>query len=96
VHEYIEQGDRIVALVTTAWRNRKTGKTFEVPKADVWAFKSGKVVDFLRVLRHDEAHTRGELSRITARFAHRLHPAAGGRAKLRLRIAVHLPVGERS
>lgn len=46
VHDYIEQGDRIVALVTTAWHNKKTGKSFEVAKADAWTFKNGKVAAF--------------------------------------------------
>jgi ketosteroid isomerase-like protein len=46
VHDYIEQGDKIVALVTTAWRNKKTGKPFEVAKADAWTFKNGKVAAF--------------------------------------------------
>jgi uncharacterized protein len=44
--EFIADGDRVVVLSRTAWRNRKTGKSFETPKADVFHFSKGKVVNF--------------------------------------------------
>ncbi len=44
IDDLIEQGDKIVAIVTTAWRNKKTGKLCEMPKADLWTFKNGKAV----------------------------------------------------
>jgi uncharacterized protein len=31
---------------STAWRNRKTGRDLDTPKADFWVFRDGKVVDF--------------------------------------------------
>ena len=44
--EYIAEGDRVVVLSRCAWRNRKTGKTIETPKADIFRFSEGKVIDF--------------------------------------------------
>jgi ketosteroid isomerase-like protein len=44
IHDLIEQDDKIVAIVTTAWRNKRTGKICEMPKADYWTFKNGKAV----------------------------------------------------
>lgn len=43
---YVAEGDRVVAVGSTAWRNRSTGKTFDTPKADVVRFKDGKIVAF--------------------------------------------------
>jgi uncharacterized protein len=44
--EFIAQGDRVVVLSRCGWRNRKSGKTVETPKADFFRFKNGKIVDF--------------------------------------------------
>lgn len=44
--EFISQGDRVVVRSRCAWRNRKTGKTVETPKADFFRFSNGKVVEF--------------------------------------------------
>jgi ketosteroid isomerase-like protein len=44
--EFIADGDRVVVLAHTAWKSRKTGKSVETPKADIFRFKNGKVVDF--------------------------------------------------
>lgn len=44
--EFIVQGDRIVMLGSCSWRNRKTGKTLETPKADFFKFKDGEIVEF--------------------------------------------------
>ena len=46
IDEYIAQGDRVVAIGSTAWRNKLTGKVAETPKIDVWRMKDGKVVEF--------------------------------------------------
>ena len=46
VDEYVAQGDRVVAIGSTAWRNKLTGKVAETPKIDVWRMKDGKVVEF--------------------------------------------------
>lgn len=40
-------GDRVVMLGRTAWRNRKTGQTFDTPKADLATFENGRVVEFI-------------------------------------------------
>jgi ketosteroid isomerase-like protein len=44
--EFIAQGDRVVVLSTCAFRYRKTGKVAESPKADVFRFRDGWVVEF--------------------------------------------------
>ena len=46
VEFYVAEGDRVVAVGTTAWRNRATGKSFDTPKVDVVRFKDGKIVEF--------------------------------------------------
>ena len=49
VNEYIAHGDRVVAIGSTAWPNRQTGKAFDTPKVDVVRFKDGKIVDFFEL-----------------------------------------------
>jgi ketosteroid isomerase-like protein len=44
VDEFVAQGDRVVALGSTSWRNKQTGKVAVSAKADVWKLKNGKVV----------------------------------------------------
>lgn len=44
--EFIAQGDRVVVLSSVAYRHRKTGKVAESPKADVFRFQDGLIVDF--------------------------------------------------
>ena len=46
VDEYVAQGDAVVARGSTAWTNKRTGKTAETPKMDFWRFKNGKAVEF--------------------------------------------------
>ena len=46
VHDYVAQGDMVFVRCTTSWKNRKTGKTFETPKADFWRLRDGKIVEF--------------------------------------------------
>ena len=46
VDEYVAQGDRVVAIGSTSWRNRETGKVASTPKVDVWRLKNGRVVAF--------------------------------------------------
>jgi ketosteroid isomerase-like protein len=46
VNEYVAEGDRVVAIGSTSWKNKQTGKTFETRKVDVWKFKNGKAVEF--------------------------------------------------
>ena len=44
--EFIAEGDRVAMRGSTAWRNRKTGKVVDTPKADFWTFREGKIVEF--------------------------------------------------
>lgn len=47
VDQYVAQGDRVVAIGRTAWRNRSTGKVADTPKVDVWRFDdAGKAIEF--------------------------------------------------
>jgi ketosteroid isomerase-like protein len=46
INNYVAQGDLVFVRCVTSWRNRKTGKSFETPKADFWRFRDGKVVEF--------------------------------------------------
>ncbi len=46
IDEYVAQGDRVVAIGSTAWRNKLTGKIAETPKIDLWRMQDGKVVEF--------------------------------------------------
>ena len=46
---YVAQGDRVVAVGSTAWRNRATGKEFDTPKADIVRFKDGKITEFFEL-----------------------------------------------
>ncbi|MCC6889186.1 MAG: nuclear transport factor 2 family protein [Hyphomicrobiales bacterium] len=44
--EFVAQGDAVVMRGATAWRNRRTGKTFATPKIDFWRFRNGKAIEF--------------------------------------------------
>jgi hypothetical protein len=46
IDEFIAQGDRVVAIGSTSWRNKATGKVVLTPKADIWRMKNGKAVQF--------------------------------------------------
>ena len=46
VDHYIAEDDMVVAVGTTKWRVKATGKTFETPKCDVVRFANGKIVSF--------------------------------------------------
>ena len=46
VDDYIAQGDRVVAIGSTSWRNKKTRKIMTTPKVDIWRMKNGKAVEF--------------------------------------------------
>jgi ketosteroid isomerase-like protein len=46
VDEYVAQGDRVVAIGFTSWRNKLTGKIAATPKIDIWRMKDGKAVEF--------------------------------------------------
>jgi len=44
--EFIAQGDRVVVLSRCEWRNKRTGKSVETPKADIFRFRDGQIVEF--------------------------------------------------
>jgi ketosteroid isomerase-like protein len=46
IDEYVAQGDRVVAIGSTAWRNKLTRKIATTPKIDVWRMRNGKIVEF--------------------------------------------------
>jgi ketosteroid isomerase-like protein len=48
--EFIAQGDRVVVLSNVAFRSRKTGKVAQSPKADVFRFRDGRIVEFFEFL----------------------------------------------
>lgn len=41
--DYIADGDRVVALGRHEWKNRRTGKTVETAKCDVFRFRDGRI-----------------------------------------------------
>jgi ketosteroid isomerase-like protein len=46
IHEYIAQGDRVVALGNCSFRHRQTRKILDTPKADFHKFRAGKICEF--------------------------------------------------
>lgn len=44
--EFVAQGDTVVMRGATAWRHRRTGKTFTTPKVDFWRFRDGRAIEF--------------------------------------------------
>ena len=46
VDDYVAQGDRVVAVGSTSWRNKKTRKIVTTPKVDIWRMKNGKAIEF--------------------------------------------------
>lgn len=59
VHEYIAQGDRVVALSRCAFRHRRTGRTVETDKADVVRIRDGKIVQFFEFFDTAAADSAG-------------------------------------
>src|SRR5262245_59122603 len=43
---FIAEGERVAMRGSTGWRNRKTGRVVDTPKADFWTFRDGKIVEF--------------------------------------------------
>jgi hypothetical protein len=46
VDEYIAQGERVVALGNCSFKNKKTGKILDTPKADFHRFRDGQICEF--------------------------------------------------
>lgn len=53
INEYVAQGARVVAIGEMSWTHRRTGKTVEMPKVDVWLFEDGKATQFME---HFDTH----------------------------------------
>ena len=49
VDRYIAEGDQVVAVARTAWRNRATNKRVACPLVDVWTFKDGLATSVLEL-----------------------------------------------
>lgn len=49
IDEYVAKGDRVVAIGSTAWRNKATGKTVETPKIDLFKMKNGRIIEFFEM-----------------------------------------------
>jgi ketosteroid isomerase-like protein len=45
VDEVITEGDKILVLLHSTWRNVRTGKLVEGPALDAWRFKDGRAVE---------------------------------------------------
>src|SRR5262245_59908913 len=41
VDEFLAQGETVFMRGSTAWRNKRTGKTVDTPKAAFWRFQNG-------------------------------------------------------
>ena len=50
IDRFVEQGDDVVMIGNTSWRNRRTGKVVNTRKVDLWQFKGDKVVSFYEML----------------------------------------------
>jgi hypothetical protein len=46
INDLVAEDDKVVAIGSTAWRNKQTGMAVETPKVDVWRFKEDRVVGF--------------------------------------------------
>ncbi len=49
VDDFVAQGDRVVAICRTGWRNPRTDKSFDTPKLDVFGFRDGRIVSFFEL-----------------------------------------------
>ncbi|MEM1346664.1 MAG: nuclear transport factor 2 family protein, partial [Pseudomonadota bacterium] len=57
VDDFVAEGNRVVAIGSTGWRNRNTGMVLDTPKVDVWTFDNGKAVGFREF--YDTAKAQG-------------------------------------
>ena len=52
--DYIAQGDRVVALVRYAGKNKNTGRSFDAETAMIWTVRNGKIVNFVEYTDTDQ------------------------------------------
>ena len=60
VERYICDDDTIVVVAQCAWTSKATGKRVEMPKVDIWRFKSGKAIAFHEF--YDTAQVAGAMA----------------------------------
>ncbi len=48
-NNFIGEGDMIVAHGSCGWTHRRSGRKFDILKADVWTFRDGKAI---RIIEH--------------------------------------------
>jgi ketosteroid isomerase-like protein len=46
MNDFIEEGNRIVAIGSCSWTHKKTHNRVDTPKVDIWTFENGKAVKF--------------------------------------------------
>jgi ketosteroid isomerase-like protein len=46
VAETIAQGERVVVIVDSTWRSRRTGRIGELQMVNIWRMRDGKAVEF--------------------------------------------------
>jgi uncharacterized protein len=44
--EFIEEGNRVVAIGSCSWTHKRTDKRVATPKIDIWTFEKGKATTF--------------------------------------------------
>jgi ketosteroid isomerase-like protein len=44
--EFLAAGDFVLMIGSCSFTNKRTGKTFTTPKADLWRFSHGKAIEF--------------------------------------------------
>lgn len=45
----VEEGDRVVWVGSVRWRNRKTMRVLDTPKADIWTHNGTRATDFIEI-----------------------------------------------
>lgn len=45
INDYVAENDRVVAVGSTAWTSRESGKSFDTPHVLVAQFRDGKIVE---------------------------------------------------
>jgi ketosteroid isomerase-like protein len=61
-HDYIAQGDRVVALIHYADKNKNTGRTFDAETAMIWTVRNGKLVQFIEYTDTEQFAKIGQLA----------------------------------
>lgn len=56
IDEYVAQGDRVVAIGSTSWTNKQTGKIMRTPKIDIWRLRDGKIIEYSEFYDTENVH----------------------------------------